>query len=96
MRSGAAGGVILLGAWLLISPRLDSSGTKVDEAAPLTQWTEVSAHDTIQECSMAKDALVATASGENFDPNDLRKRTVLRSRCIPTEHLYPPKPGGPR
>ena len=106
-------GTILLGGWLLIFPpplTKDSSGQTVPyregERAPLTEWSQVSAHATAKECEAAKDRYTESAQselramtkardyhGQKDDP--LLTATVTAhsvAKCVPAESVSPPKP----
>lgn len=79
---GHVGAVILLGGWLLMTPRIvkdDAApdGRKVLLGAPIARWSVESAHDTAHECEDRKweaytwwldNAKTAAAEKKRRDP----------------------------
>ena len=94
--------------WLLIHPPLiqepgKSDQHKVDFRAPVAHWIQISAHDTAAECEQRKVdelksviELTRTASGKTDVSKEPLVEAGFRARCIPAEHIYPPKQQVPK
>src|SRR5882724_3903149 len=90
----------LLGGWLLMSPPLlkdakAPGGYRVDPAAKVADWTQVSAHDSATDCERAKSgkALDAITLAERLgrkDGLDEAAAAAAHAVCVPSEYIYPP------
>jgi len=98
--------LILLGGWLLMQPPLiehkHPPKDTVHLHAPIQEWWQVSAHDTAKECEETKQDILkevarlsvgATPETKNPPKDSLVDsfKQVLNARCVPADHLYPPK-----
>jgi hypothetical protein len=95
MRRGHAGAVILLGGWLLLTPPIKPRDGEpdVDDKMPVKKWDQLSAYDTARECQDAIDSLFAKAKEKD---DKLHVNMYATARCIPAEHIYPPKEPAPK
>jgi hypothetical protein len=95
-------GWVLVIGWLLMTPPFEgympSSDFKWLDGAPVGQWVHDSSYDTAGECESAKQmkSKEAIVMGRAFpeEEKDLRLRLLeryIKSRCIPSDYLYPPK-----
>jgi hypothetical protein len=94
-------GLILLGGWLLMQPgvlpgRTGKGWVAVDR--PVATWEHVAAFDSAADCEQARGRHWADAEGEYGaakhdlnDPEQLRWIQATLTRCVPAEHVYPPK-----
>ena len=90
----------LVGGWLLMSPPLQKDGKspggyRVDPAAKVSDWTQVSAHDSATDCERAKSdkALDAISLAERLGRKEGLDEVVAAARhsvCVPSEYIYPP------
>ena len=56
--------------------------------APMTEWLQVGAFDTAEECERARPGVLATLKAGDW-------ATIFKgARCVPAEHIYPPKAPG--
>ena len=101
------GALVLLAGWLLMYPPLtkQADGTySMQSAAPVARWVQDSAYDTVGKCESIRDSMAAAAL-RDLGPDDGQPptserswewRTAIRrafavSRCVPAEHIYPPR-----
>lgn len=103
-------GTVLLSGWLLMFPQLDipPNSKSVDEwkilsGAPITDWEQVGAYDSAQACEDAREAgIQKTQKDRNEEPLEIRGISprwlfsvqAIKSRCVPADHIYPPKKPG--
>jgi hypothetical protein len=90
----------LLAGWLLMSPPLQKDakapgGYRVDPAAKVADWTQVSAHDSATDCERAKSekAVEAISLAERLgrkDGLDELAASARHSVCVPSDYIYPP------
>jgi len=90
----------LLGGWLLMSPPLVKDakapgGYRVDPAAKVADWTQVSAHDSATDCERAKaekalDAVKLAGRLGRKDGFDEIAAAADHAVCVPSEYIYPP------
>src|SRR5206468_11015385 len=88
-RHGHAGAVVLLGGWLLMIPplRTGPDGKRfVDIDAPMSKWEHGAAFDAADDC---EDMRMQVRSGSPVAPE--RAAVLEQARCVPAEHIYPPK-----
>jgi hypothetical protein len=84
--------VILLGGWLLMTPRpMNESGSerRFDTGAPITEWRQEWAYDSARECEAARAGKMQAATEKR---DDRWQSFWLNARCVPTESVYPPLP----
>ena len=80
------GWTLLLGGWLLM--KMPPQG---DASLPISRWRQVAAYDSAVACEKARIEMMDTRGPEDADS------TLLHTRCVPAEHLYPPAtPSAPR
>jgi hypothetical protein len=93
---------LLLSGWLLMFPPTDGQKVLIDE--DIRKWEHVAAFDTARECQdmrlggMEWHKRQGEEIGKSSDAwrrwNDLEKQRAVASRCIPADHIYPPKKPG--
>jgi len=106
--------VILLGGWLLMeAPVVKDAGAPGGYRnafdAPVSEWRQVSAHDSAAACERQKrtelDYITATrrkekAARKKAEPKEAARDEAafqqvweldFHARCVPAEHIYPPK-----
>ena len=109
MRRGHARAAVLLGGWLLLFPRpkeTTENKLALDIEAPLSQWEQVGAFDSQAKCRRARTVALAgkvvstekeAKTGERLPlPADARDSRFSLSRCVPAEHVHPPKEPKPK
>lgn len=85
--------VLVVAGWLLMMPPPMNDKEWPDREAPIVKWTQESAHDTANECEVARakqedEALTASLKDPKSRPDIPR---VIAMRCVPAEHVYPSK-----
>lgn len=94
-------GIILFAGWLLMAPPLVEDqlyfrGIRPATEAPIARWEQISAHDTAKECEAYRR--VGLRELEQSDDKSSvvysEKVKILSARCIPADHIYPPKKPG--
>jgi hypothetical protein len=94
-------GLILLGGWLLMQPEIlpgRTGGAFVGVDRPVTTWGHIAAFDSATDCEHARGKNWADAEREYgafkddlTNPKQLRWIQATLTRCVPAEHVYPPK-----
>lgn len=97
----------LLSGWLLMQPPLDrppnssAAKWKVVLDVPIRDWEQVRAFDSAEACEserlseflMAQESIrMSLRTGLPLYP--VFSDQAYRSRCIPADHIYPPKKPG--
>ena len=102
----AASGIFA--GWLLMQPPLiqepgKPDRYKVDLHAPIEQWIQISAHDNAAECERRRRDELTTVidfTQRATGKTDVSKEPIVdagsRARCVPADHIYPPKQGVPK
>ncbi len=99
---GAPGwGIVLLAAWLLMSPPLTRDG-RVLSGTPVPEWTPLFAYDSVARCEAAREAGYSSAVTQVLEayPNTTEVTRVplvqraLFVKCVPAEQIYPPGTAG--
>lgn len=102
IRDAASG---ILAGWLLMQPPLiqepgKPDRYKIDFRAPIEQWIQISAHDTASECERRRVDELKTdidVTQKATGKTDVSKEPLVdagfRARCVPADHIYPPKQG---
>jgi hypothetical protein len=90
-------GLLLLAGWILMKPPMFMQAQSV----PITEWEQISAYDTAADCEKKREEAIQQIRDygkleEKRDGKiDLHTaemwRASLNSRCIPADHIYPPK-----
>jgi hypothetical protein len=91
----------------LVKDEAASDGYRVRVGAPIAQWSAESAHDTARECEDRKweahswwldNAKKAAAQRKRRDPSEPGSpydssavASYWNARCVPAEHIYPPR-----
>ena len=91
--SRRAQAVLLFGGWLLMLPPIKDG--RIDEDAPIAKWRQWSAHDTAQACQSEQTQVFAQAKKKNSNMGPVMEEAIVAARCVPSEHIYPPKPPPP-
>jgi len=80
---------VLVAGWLLMVPlpKDGPDGTRVpDLDRPVAEWIQGKAYDTAEACEEMREI------GRNLEGATPERLAFTRaSRCVPAEHLYPPK-----
>lgn len=99
MRTHWAGSLIVAG-WLLMSPPLVKDakapgGYRLDSAAKIDEWTQVSAHDSATDCERAKsekavDVIAAAAqlAGKKDVLDQPLVNAAMHALCVPADYIY--------
>ncbi len=77
-----AGAAVLLVGWLLMYPPLEDEAP-VQES--MRGWWHFKAFDTAKECEAHRERTGVTATPTAKD------RSGKSGRCVPAEHVYPPR-----
>lgn len=103
MRQQTVLAALVLVGWILIGPPIDpgpgpGKAIRFAGRAPINQWDHLSAHDTAASCEDARAAL-PPREGESLSSEVAASFMGYKvaTRCVPAEHLYPPRapmPGG--
>ncbi|MFI5340332.1 MAG: hypothetical protein ACHQ7N_10895 [Candidatus Methylomirabilales bacterium] len=94
---------VLLSGWLLMLPPADDGGVKVE--APVATWTVQEAFDTAAACEGRKKEKISSFekwAQDQKPPEDEKARRFINqvitsyiyARCVPADHIYPPKKPG--
>ena len=82
---------VLLGGWLLMTPpyegKLDGTPRHLNHDAPIEKWSHVRSFDSAQGCEQPKSVLLE----KNLKTKESGFQAWFSARCIPAEHIYPPK-----
>jgi len=96
----------LLSGWLLMIPPLEKNegspyGFAIRSDLPVTLWDHRSSHDQAKDCEEAKsrdfDEIMKNAmkaSGKGLETQLLLAQQAAYARCVPADHIYPPKKPG--
>jgi hypothetical protein len=86
---------VLLAGWLLMFPPLDKTSDpwKVIVNAPILEWEQVGAHDSANACEAARSKGIELAETDWRDTSMAPVFTLQArmSRCVPADHIYPPR-----
>jgi hypothetical protein len=90
MRLSHRAGILALAGWLLMLPPPIKQGGKLtpNTNAPLSDWKQRAAYDTARECEAARFDNFSTSK---LDGDGDMADVFIHARCVPAEHLYPPK-----
>ena len=77
--------IFLVGGWLLMVPRIDTKTGTVHKDSPVGTWNVERAYDTAHECEDGRRDYYAGANSKRV------AAVFLSGRCVPAEHIYPPR-----
>jgi hypothetical protein len=95
---------VLFSGWLLMTPPVEKDakapgGYAVRDDLPVASWRHASSYDQANDCEKDKWAIhrnsaeIAIGLSGKADVSDNPYVWMTeRARCVPADHIYPPKP----
>jgi hypothetical protein len=84
--------------WLLMVPPFEGSmdNLRVRRDLPVSQWRQSEAFDSARDCERAKTAVLKALLDGGMKPYDPGYLGWSDARCVPADHLYPPRARAPK